>query len=133
VRSPATYLNEDRYGEVELPAAADPTAPSAWEKVADGTSWEWHDHRMQLMSRTDPPQVRALPDQAHHILNWEVPALKGDEPLVISGSLDYVPPAPESGGSSSTLLVVIATLVGVVVVLGALVALIRARGPRSSA
>jgi len=39
VRSPAAYLNDDRYGKVELPDSADPDAPPEWERVAPGESF----------------------------------------------------------------------------------------------
>ena len=32
--SPATYLNEERYGGVDVPASASKTAPPRWERVA---------------------------------------------------------------------------------------------------
>src|SRR5690349_21253906 len=32
-RSPAYYLNDDRYGDVEVPASADPEAEPEWEPV----------------------------------------------------------------------------------------------------
>ncbi len=40
-RSPATYLNEDRFANVTVPASADPEAPPEWERVSSsqtGTS-----------------------------------------------------------------------------------------------
>jgi len=53
-RSPAVYLNEERYGTDELPAIADATASPEWEVVADGGSYAWHDHRAHWMLSSRP-------------------------------------------------------------------------------
>src|SRR5919109_5120521 len=62
-RSPATYLNEERYGEIELPARANAEAKPERKKVADSGYYEWHDHRIHWMSPVPPPQVRAAEDR----------------------------------------------------------------------
>lgn len=91
-RSPATYLNDDRYGKVELPAAADPRATPVWTKVAPaGRSYEWHDHRIHWMNTTYPPVVAADTSVPHHIYDWTVPGTLDGKPLRIDGSLDYAP------------------------------------------
>jgi hypothetical protein len=91
-RSPATYLNLDRYAKVDVPAEADPKAPPRWERVASGAIWSWHDHRIHWMSPIDPPRVRANPDRRQHVFDWRVPARMEGRSLAISGRLDYVPP-----------------------------------------
>ena len=53
-RSPATYLNADRYGTGTPPAGADPTLAPNWLPVGTGGAWAWHDHRAHWMS-PDPP------------------------------------------------------------------------------
>jgi hypothetical protein len=95
-RSPATYLNDDRFGEVDLPATADPKAPPAWERVSPRSSFEWHDHRIHWMSETPPPKVAAAEDRPHHVFDWTVPGTMGREKLQIAGSLDYAPPPGQS-------------------------------------
>lgn len=95
-RSPATSINEDRYGQVEIPADADPKASPNWEQVADGDAYEWHDHRIHWMSPENPPQVREAPDEAHHVFDWEVPGTADGQPFVVAGSLDYAPPSSGS-------------------------------------
>jgi hypothetical protein len=94
-RSPATYLNLDRYAKVDVPKDADPKAPPRWERVASGAIWAWHDHRIHWMSPIDPPRVRADPDRPHHVFDWKVPARIESERLTISGRLDYSPPPAE--------------------------------------
>jgi hypothetical protein len=89
--SPATYLNEDRYAQVQLPATADPEAEPAWERLAARNRYDWHDHRIHWMSPIDPPQVRSAPDSRHHVFDWEVPGTVDGRPFTIAGSLDYAP------------------------------------------
>jgi hypothetical protein len=94
--SPATYLNDDRFGNVRLPAQADPKAPPEWEQVAQKEEYDWHDHRIHWMSRALPPGVAAAKGERHHVFDWKVPATLGGERLVIGGTLDYVPPPDSS-------------------------------------
>ena len=91
-RSPATYLNEERFGDVELPDDADPKAAPDWERVAGDPAYEWHDHRIHWMSPVDPPQVRRAKDQPHHVFDWAVPLRVEGQKLTLIGSLDYTPP-----------------------------------------
>lgn len=60
-RSPAAYLNAERYG-TEIPAGADPDAPPEWTRVGGGGAWAWHDHRAHRMERF-PPLNAARGDQ----------------------------------------------------------------------
>jgi hypothetical protein len=91
-RSPASYLNLDRYAKVDVPAEADPNATPRWERVATGAIWSWHDHRIHWMSPIDPPRVRANPDRPQHVFDWKVPGRIEGRRLAISGRLDYSPP-----------------------------------------
>jgi hypothetical protein len=91
--SPATYLNEDRYGNVALPDNADASAAPEWELVSSRGRYEWHDHRIHWMSEIPPPQVRAAPDEKQRVFEWEVPGTANGEPFVVAGTLDYEPPA----------------------------------------
>lgn len=103
-RSPAAYLNEDRFGAVPLPAEADATAPPSWKQVASGGSYTWHDHRIHWMSK-DPPKI--VQDEAgteRHVFDWKVPIEVDGKPVEIRGSLDYTPPDGVEGGGSGLLL-----------------------------
>jgi hypothetical protein len=71
LRSPATYLNDDRFGDVEIPAEADPKAEPRWERVSPRERYDWHDHRIHWMSRELPPKVEATKDQAQPRLRLE--------------------------------------------------------------
>ncbi len=95
-RSPATYLNDDRFGDVALPPQVDPKATPQWEEVAQEEGYEWHDHRIHWMSRELPPTVRNAKDEPHHVFDWQVPVRLEGRPLVIAGSLDYEPPPDDS-------------------------------------
>jgi hypothetical protein len=108
-RSPATYLNEDRYANVALPATADPRAAPDWAKVAGGDAWEWHDHRIHWMSTIPPAPVRAAPRRPHHVFDWRIPIETDGKRYAIVGSLDYTPPPP---GTSSLLPSVLAFAAG---------------------
>jgi hypothetical protein len=94
--SPATYLNEERYGSVDVPASVSKNASPRWERVARGSAYDWHDHRIHWMSTIDPPKVRQAKDQPKHVLDWTVPGTVGGEPLAIRGSLDDEPPPASS-------------------------------------
>jgi len=58
-RSPATYLNQDRYAGTIPPATADPGTPAQWRQVASGDRYAWHDHRVHWMSPARPAMVDA--------------------------------------------------------------------------
>jgi hypothetical protein len=106
-RSPATYLNDDRFAAVEVPEKANPKAPPEWEEVAQKEEYEWHDHRIHWMSRILPPKVAAAESEAHHVFDWKVPGTLDGKRFAIAGSLDYEPPP----GGNPTLLVGAAAVV----------------------
>jgi hypothetical protein len=103
-RSPATYVNQDRYGAVPLPAQADAKAPPEWKRVAGGETYIWHDHRIHWMSQQPPDAVQKDPHRAQHIFDWKVPITVDGKRATIRGSLDYTPPAGVDGGGSGLLL-----------------------------
>jgi hypothetical protein len=105
-RSPASYLNRDRFARISVPLTADPGAKPVWKRVSARPAWQWHDHRIQWMGLGPPTQVREKPDQTHRIFDWSVPGRLGDQRLTVTGRLDYVPPA--ESGVSSVLIVLIA-------------------------
>jgi hypothetical protein len=53
-RSPSRWLNDDRYGQSEVPVGADPDAEPHWIQVADTGSFAWHDHRTHWMNPARP-------------------------------------------------------------------------------
>jgi hypothetical protein len=97
-RSPATYLNDDRYARVTLPFDADASAPPEWETVSVTGTYSWHDHRTHWMS-PKPPAVVIETDGAETtpIFEWTLPFRSDHEPGRIVGVLSWTPsmsPAP---------------------------------------
>jgi hypothetical protein len=122
-RSPATYLNDDRFGQVELPSEANAKAAPDWVEVGQRETYDWHDHRIHWMSKTLPPRVAAAKNERHHVFDWAVPGTLDGRPLTISGSLDYEP--PPSG--KPTVLSVVAVLISVMGVVAIILRYIRER------
>ena len=91
-RSPATYLNEDRFAQVELPATADAAAAPNWELLATGTTVSWHDHRTHRMSTGDPPGVQADADRQQVVVSDSIRLLIDARPVSIATTVVWVPP-----------------------------------------
>jgi hypothetical protein len=111
VNSPAGYLNQDRYGRVQVPKSANADAKPKWEKLASVHKWAWHDHRIHYMNPIAPPQVKSAPRKPHHIFDWKVPATDNGKRFFIAGSLDYKPPPRKDFPTG--LVISLATLIGV--------------------
>jgi hypothetical protein len=109
-RSPATYLNDDRYANVELPAEADADAEPRWETVSSDGTYSWHDHRTHWMSRTPPAAVLERDGRAAvPIFEWVLPMAADGEPGRVIGTLTWIP----SGSGSPWLAVALLTLLAV--------------------
>ncbi|HLM63711.1 MAG TPA: hypothetical protein VK306_05400 [Acidimicrobiales bacterium] len=87
-RSPATYLNEDRRGSVELPASADPAAEPAWEEVAGGGMYAWHDHDVHWMGGGYPPGK----GHGDVVQRWTKDLVVDGTPTTVEGRLLWVDP-----------------------------------------
>ncbi len=91
-RSPAAYLNVDTTGTADVPPEADADAAPEWQRITTGAVAMWHDHRTHWMASTDAPQVLEAPDTAHVVIpEWTVTLLVGEEPVVVTGELRWVP------------------------------------------
>jgi hypothetical protein len=123
-RSPAAYLNRDRFARVSVPLKADPGAEPEWRHVSPRPAWQWHDHRIQWMGAGPPAQVRNAPKQTHAIFSWNVPGRLGVEPFSVTGRLDYVPPS--KGGTSAALIAAV-VVTGVAALLALALMLVRLR------
>ena len=88
-RSPAWFANRDRYGEVAIPAAADPEAPPRWKLVSEEGRYAWHDHRSHWMGEGDPPQVtdRSLRTE---IFDFAIPLQVSGRSASLAGTLVWV-------------------------------------------
>ena len=92
-RSPATYINLDRFGRVRLPASADPRAEPQWVRLSTQPHYVWHDHRTHWMTQgLLPPVVAADPGRSHTVFEWTVPLRYGDTDAQARGVLTWTPP-----------------------------------------
>jgi len=120
LRSPAYYLNQDRFSGGKVPASADPKAPPSWRVVERTGRYEFHDHRMHWMAKNVPEQVK---DQSARtkIFDWNVPLRTGATTGAISGELFW---RGSSGGPPAGAFVALAVLIALA---GASVVLVRRR------
>lgn len=89
LNSPAYYLNEDRFADVEVPARADAKATPDWKKVDDNGIFEWHDHRSHYMGTGTPSQVTDESKETK-VFDYTIPIEVGGEPARINGTLTWV-------------------------------------------
>jgi hypothetical protein len=108
-RSPATYVNEDRQGAVDVPPQADDEAEPEWEEVASGGAYAWHDHRVHWMSPRRPPGV----EPGEVVQDWTVPIMVDGTPAEVRGELVLA-----AGVSPVPWFALVAAGAAVVVVLG---------------
>jgi hypothetical protein len=94
-RSPATYLNTDRYAEARVPESADPEAPPLWKTVDESGALRWHDHRMHYMATGTPPQVKDESERTK-VFDYEIPLRIDGRRGAIEGALFWVGPADAS-------------------------------------
>lgn len=119
-RSPATYLNDNRFAEVTVPPIANAKAAPLWKTVDDSGTFVWHDHRMHYMSPATPPQVTDKGKKTK-VFDYAIPVRVDGKKGNINGTLFWV------GSADTSKLPFI--LAGAAIVLGgiALVLLVRRR------
>jgi hypothetical protein len=125
--SPATYLNEDRFGNQPIPANAKGDAPVDWRTVDGSHRFTWHDHRMHWMGKGLPPQIH---DQSARtkVFDYHVPLRADGRRATIDGTLWWV---GEQGGGFPVGAIV--ALVVIVILAAGFVVVVRrrrTRGPR---
>jgi hypothetical protein len=88
-RSPAYYLNQDRYGTTPVPPSATPKATPQWVTQDRVGTLVWHDHRMHWMAQGLPPQVK---DQSRKtvIFPYAIPLQVGAQKGAIDGTLYWI-------------------------------------------
>lgn len=94
-RSPAAYLNGDRYAEAAVPEFADPDAPPVWQTVDKSGTFRWHDHRAHYMAKGTPPQV-SDESKRSKVFDYEIPLRIDGRRGEIEGTLFWVGPADTS-------------------------------------
>lgn len=123
-RSPAYYLNDDRYADVKVPASADPKAPPQWSVVDRTARLQWHDHRMHWMSRSLPPQVKDK-SRRTKVFDYAIALRVDAQRASIRGTLFWQP--DEGGGAPVGMFVGLGALA--LIAIGA-VAVVRRRRSR---
>jgi hypothetical protein len=86
LRSPAQYLNQDRFTGAKVPASADPKAVAQWKVVARTGRYEFHDHRMHWMAMGVPQQVSDRSKRTK-VFDWSVPLRAQGSSGAIAGEL----------------------------------------------
>jgi hypothetical protein len=86
VRSPAYYLNQDRFGTTSVPASANAKAPPLWKDQDKTGRFIWHDHRMHWMSQALPSQVKDQHKKTK-IFNYSIPLSVNGKQAKLTGTL----------------------------------------------
>jgi hypothetical protein len=95
VAGPTHHYNTDRFAAVQLPTSVRADAEPQWERVATDGRYTWRDHRIHWMNPSPPPRVDTEATASQHVLDWEVPIMVEGEPVVITGTLTWLPtPTP---------------------------------------
>jgi hypothetical protein len=107
LNSPASYINNERFGNVEVPENVSASAEPRWEKVAGEPKFAWHDHRIHWMAQALPGQVAANAGaRTIKIFDWTVPFKIDDQSYAVNGTLNWVRPASPApwllGGLAAT-------------------------------
>ncbi len=123
LRSPAHYLNGERYAGARVPDVADPKARPRWRVVARTGRYEFHDHRMHWMARADPDQVTDR-SRRTKVFDWRVPVRASGRSGAIAGTLYW---RGSSGGAPTGAYVAF----GALVLLGAAAVVLVRRRRRS--
>jgi len=94
-RSPARYINQDRYGVTQIPPTADAQAAAEWEQVGTGGTFSWHDHRTHWMSPDLPPTIDG--DRAEVVFPWSLTITINGIETEVRGELLWFPNVNPAG------------------------------------
>jgi hypothetical protein len=114
--SPAYYLNQNFYGDVNVPSSASPTATPHWTVLDRTGRLEWHDHRIHWMSPALPPQVKNRAKRTK-IFNWQVPIQVGAQKATVDGELFWVPAGVSKAPTGAIVALVVIAVLGLLLVL----------------
>lgn len=128
-RSPALYLNEDRYGTTPVPPSAGPQFAPRWVTQDRVGRFIWHDHRMHWMAQTVPPKVRDA-SRRTTIFDYAIPLQVGAARGAIHGTLYWI-----GSPSGFPVAAIVSLVVLVLVAIGAVMVVRRRRagGPGAGA
>jgi hypothetical protein len=85
-RSPAFYLNQDRYARTPVDPSADPSAAPEWVREADDGTLIWYDRRSHTMSSARPASVED-PAEPQVLRDYRIPLEIDGEPAALKGTL----------------------------------------------
>jgi len=94
-KSPARYINQDRFGITEIPPTADAQAEPEWEQVGSGGRFSWHDHRTHWMSPDLPPTIAG--DRAEVVFPWKITITINNVETEVRGELLWFPSTNPAG------------------------------------
>lgn len=86
IRSPAYYLNRDRYARTPVDPSADPAARPEWVETNDNGELIWYDRRSHYIG-AGTPQDLSDPDKRQLIRRYGIPLRIGGRPATINGRL----------------------------------------------
>jgi hypothetical protein len=115
-RSPAYYLNQNFYGNVNVPSSASPSASPQWTVVDRTGQLEWHDHRIHWMSPVLPPQVKDKSKRTK-IFDWQVPIQVGTRKGAVNGELFWTPESATKAPTGAIVALVAVVVLGLLLVL----------------
>ncbi len=115
-RSPAYYLNQNFYANVNVPASASPTATPQWTVIDRTGQLEWHDHRIHWMSPVLPPQVKDKGKRTK-IFDWQVPIQVGASKGTVNGELFWTPESATKTPAGAIVALGVIALLGLLLVL----------------
>jgi hypothetical protein len=85
-RSPAFYLNQDRYAQTAVDPSADPSASPEWVHEADDGTLTWYDKRSHTLSRAMPAEVKD-PAEPQALREYKIPLEVDGAPAKLTGTL----------------------------------------------
>lgn len=94
-RSPARYINQDRYGATSIPDSVDAEANPEWEQVGSGGRFAWHDHRAHWMSPDLPPTISG--DRVQIVFPWTITIFIDGVETEVKGELFWFPSTNPAG------------------------------------
>ncbi|CAN5499668.1 hypothetical protein BH10ACT8_BH10ACT8_15860 [soil metagenome] len=98
VNSPSVYLNQSLF--TDLSQSTEENLPPKWEAVTAGRGARWHDHRIHWMGAGRAPNVAAHPGVRQVVGQWTVRLLLGNTPVIVSGTLSWLPLSSRRGLST---------------------------------
>ncbi len=94
-KSPARYINQDRFGLTVIPLTVDVRADAEWEQVGSGGRFAWHDHRIHWMSPDRPPTIAG--DHAEVVFPWKLTITINNLETEVRGELLWFPSTNPTG------------------------------------